>query len=348
MGIPFIQKYRIAHYIYRQRKNGRRHFPLVLMLEPLFRCNLSCAGCGKVGYPEEILNKRLSVGECLSAAEESGAPVVSIAGGESLIHDEMPQIVAALTGMKRFVYLCTNGILLKKHITSYNPSPYLTFSVHLDGRRELHDRITGREGVFDRAVEAMDTLKAGGFRFTVNCTIYSGASAEETAEFFDFVLHRGVEGITVSPGYRYEEAPDKDLFLERAESKRLFREVLRIGRGRGWRFNHSTLFVDFLAGNRGYTCSPWGTVTRNIFGWQRPCYLFADGYVESIRSLLEETDWKRYGPGRNPRCECCMMHSGFEFSAISDMIAHPLRAFSVYLRGPATDGPLAGDPAESR
>ncbi len=345
MSIPLIQKYSISKYIYRQTVAGRLHFPLVLMLEPLFRCNLSCTGCGKIAWPEEVLDRELSADECLAAAEESGAPVVSIAGGESLIHEEMPQIVLGLMSMKRFVYLCTNGLLLKKKIQDYRPSPYLTFSIHLDGPRELHDSLVGRAGVFDHAVEAMRELRARGFRFTVNCTIYNGLGVGAISTFFDFVMGVGAEGITISPGYSYPDASDKGLFLERAASKRLFREILRRGKGRGWKFNHSSFYLDFLAGNRSYGCSPWGTVTRNIFGWQKPCYLFADEYVNNINVLLENTDWPSYGPGVNPQCRNCMMHSGFEATAVNNMISNPLQAFAVYLRGPATDGPFAPDPA---
>jgi hopanoid biosynthesis associated radical SAM protein HpnH len=347
MGVPLIQKYRISRYIYRQKAVGRSRFPLVLMLEPLFRCNLSCSGCGKTTWPEEVLDKRLSAEECQAAAEECGAPVVSIAGGESLIHEEMPQIVTRLTGLKRFVYLCTNGILLKKKLAQYSPSPYLTFSVHLDGCRELHDRLAGKEGVFDSAVNSMLLLRNRGFRFTVNCTIYNGVSAAQAGEFFDFVMRLGAEGITVSPGYDYPGAPQKGLFLKRAESKILFREIFRLGRNRRWRFNHTSFFIDFLSGNRSYQCTPWSTVTRNIYGWQKPCYLFADGYAESVRALLEETEWDRYGPGINPKCEHCMLHSGFEGTAVNDMISHPVQALSVYLRGPITEGPFARDTVKS-
>jgi len=334
MGIPLIQKLRISRYIYRQKATGRSRFPMVLMLEPLYRCNLACAGCGKICWPEEVLDRRLSVAECLSAAEECGAPVVSIAGGESLIHDDLPQIVAGLTAQKRFVYLCTNGILLKRKLAAYRPSPYLTFSIHLDGFRELHDRIVGKDGVFDTAVRAMQLLKNRGFRFTINCTVFNGVSAVQAGEFFDFVMHLGAEGITVSPGYDYPGAPQKGIFLKRPESKQLFREVFRLGRRRKWRFNHSRFFIDFLSGNRVYDCAPWSTVTRNIFGWQRPCYLFADGYAASFRALMEETAWERYGPGNNPQCEHCMLHSGFEGTAVMDMMTHPVQALAGYLKPP--------------
>ena len=345
MGVPFVQKYRISRYIFSQKFRGRRRYPLVLMLEPLFRCNLACAGCGKIGYPEEILDRRLSVEECFGAVEECGAPVVSIAGGEPLIHPEVPQIIAGLVERKKFVYLCTNGLLLKTRIQDYTPSPYLTFSVHLDGRRERHDALAGRPGVFDSAVEAIRLLRAQGFRFIINCTLYEGVAAKEVAEFFGFVLSLGGEGITLSPGYSYADASQQELFLKRTQSKQLFREVFKLGKGRKWKFNQSSLFLDFLAGNRSYRCTPWGNPTRNVLGWQRPCYLLAEGYAPSFQALMEETDWSRYGPGCHPQCTHCMLHSGFEATAVNDTLAHPLKALSVFLRGPGTEGPFAPDPA---
>jgi hopanoid biosynthesis associated radical SAM protein HpnH len=343
MGVPFIQKYRIGQHILSQKLRGRRTYPLVLMLEPLFRCNLACAGCGKTSYPEEILDRRLSREECFSAAEECGAPVVSIAGGEPLIHKDMARIVAGLVKRRKFVYLCTNGLLLKTHLPAYRPSSYLTFSIHLDGERERHDHLAGRAGVFDSAVEAMGLLRARGFRFIVNCTLYAGVTAPKVGEFFDFVLALGAEGITLSPGYSYEDAPPKNLFLKKAQSKLLFREVFKLGKRRRWRFNQSSLFLDFLAGNRSYPCTPWGNPTRNVLGWQRPCYLLAEGHARTFQSLLEETDWSRYGPGRHPQCTHCMLHSGFEATAVNDTFAHPLAALSVFLKGPSTEGPLAPD-----
>ena len=347
MGLPFIQKYRIAQYVFSQKLRGRRRYPLVLMLEPLFRCNLACAGCGKIGYPEEILERRLSVDECFSAVDECGAPVVSIAGGEPLLHKDLPQIVTGLERRKKFVYLCTNGLLLKTHFPNYRPSPYLTFSIHLDGHRGRHDALAGRPGVFDSAAEAIRLLRARGFRFIINCTLYDGGTAKEVGEFFDFVLALGAEGITLSPGYSYARTSPKEMFLQRAQSKRLFREIFKLGKGRKWKFNQSSLFLDFLAGNRIYPCTPWGNPTRNVLGWQRPCYLLAEGYAPSFQALMEETDWSRYGPGRHPQCTHCMLHSGFEATAVNDSLAHPLRALSVFLRGPRTDGPFAPDPAEN-
>lgn len=340
MAIPLIQKYRIAQYIFRQRKGGDKRYPLVLMLEPLFRCNLACEGCGKINYPEEILDRRLSLRECLEAAGECGAPVVSIAGGETLIHGEMPAIVSGLVARKRFVYLCTNGVLLQSRLRDYAPSRYLTFSIHLDGNRDVHDGLAGRPGVFDSAVRAIRLLKENGFRFIVNCTIYSRMDAGRIADFFDYVNSLGAEGITLSPGYDFNGSARPGLFLGRRAGAELIRSVLQKGRGRKWKFNHSALFLDFLAGNRDYRCTPWGTVTRNVLGWQRPCYLFAESYTASYRELMDNTEWDRYGPGRNAHCANCMLHSGFEATAVADAIDHPLKALFVYLRGPGMHKPL--------
>jgi hopanoid biosynthesis associated radical SAM protein HpnH len=264
-----------------------------------------------------------------------------VSGGEPLIHEEMPQIVAGLIKRKRFVYLCTNGLLLRTRFKDYTPSPYLTISVHLDGNRKRHDALT-RQGVYDSAVEAIKSACAKGFRVTINCTLYEGMTVEEIAEFFDFVTALGVEGITVSPGYRYTHTPQKDIFLTKARSKYLFREIFKLGKGRKWRFNQSSLFLDFLAGNQPYQCTPWGNPTRNVLGWQRPCYLFVnEGYATNFKALMEETDWSRYGSGRNPKCANCMLHSGFEPTAVNDTLRHPLKALFVYLRGQRTDGPMA-------
>lgn len=334
MAIPLIQKYRIAQYIFQRRKSGDKRYPLVLMLEPLFRCNLTCAGCGKINYPEEILDRRLGVRECFAAADECGAPVVSIAGGETLIHREMAEITSGLVARKKFVYLCTNGVLLRANLGDYTPSPYLTFSIHLDGRRDVHDGLAGRAGVFDSAVQAIGLLREKGFRFTVNCTIYNRMDAAGIADFFDYINSLGAEGITLSPAYDYNGNSRRDVFLGKQAGAELIGNVLKKGRGRNWRFNHSALFLDFLAGNQDYHCTPWGTVTRNVLGWQRPCYLFADGYAGSFRELMDDTDWNSYGPGSNAHCANCMLHSGFEATAVNDAIDHPFKALFVYLRGP--------------
>ncbi|MDE2089024.1 MAG: adenosyl-hopene transferase HpnH [Gammaproteobacteria bacterium] len=347
MSIPLRQQYQIARYILLQKLRGRRRYPLVLMLEPLFQCNLACAGCGKIDYPDHILRKRLSVEQCLAAVDECGAPVVSIPGGEPLVHKDMPKIVAGIVARKKFVYLCSNALLLKRKLCDYTPSPYLTFSIHLDGLRERHDASVCREGVFDVAVEAIHEARRRGFRVNVNCTLFQGENPDEVAEFFDFCADLDVEGVTVSPGYSYERAPRQDVFLQRRQSKRLFREILKRGKSprRKWPLNHSSLFLDFLAGNQDYPCTPWSNPTRNIFGWQRPCYLMADGgYAESFRALMEETDWDRYGTGRHPACDNCMAHCGYEGTAVEDAVTHPIKALKVHLRGPRTEGEMVPEP----
>jgi len=311
-------------------------------LEPLFRCNLACAGCGKIDYPEEILDRRLTPAECLAAVDECGAPVVSIAGGEPLIHKDMPAIVRGFIQRKKFVYLCTNALLLSRRIDDYAPSPYLTFSVHLDGSRDWHDSSVCRSGVFDEAVAAIRKALQRRFRVTINCTLFHGQSAPEVATFIDHVMALGVEGITISPGFSYEHAPQQEVFIQRQASKQLFRDVFRLGNKRGWRLNHSSLFLDFLAGNQSYHCTPWGNPTRNVFGWQRPCYLLVDeGYAPTFKALMEETDWDRYGTGNNPKCANCMAHCGYEATAVNDAIGHPLKGLRASLRGPKTEGPFA-------
>ncbi len=344
MSIPLLQKYRVARYIAGRKLSREKRYPLVLMLEPLFQCNLACAGCGKIDYPKEILQKRMSVEDALRAVDECGAPIVSIPGGEPLIHKGMPQIVAGIVARKKFVYLCTNAILLARHIDDYSPSPYLTFSVHLDGDRERHDESVCQEGVYDKAVAAIRLARERGFRVTVNCTLFNSEHPEKVAQFFDIAMGLGIEGITVSPGYSYSHAPRQDVFLERSASKRLFREIFKQIKGRStrWHFNHSSLFLDFLAGNQTYQCTPWSNPTYNIFGWQRPCYLLSDeGYAPSFRSLMDDTEWERYGVGRNPRCNNCMAHCGYEGTAVDDAFTHPLKALAVALRGPRTRGPMA-------
>jgi hopanoid biosynthesis associated radical SAM protein HpnH len=347
MGVPLIQQLRIGGYLLKQRLRGRERYPLVLMLEPLFQCNLACAGCGKIDHPTEILEKRVGVEEALKAVDECGAPVVSIPGGEPLIHTEMPEIVRGLVSRKKFVYLCTNALLLKRKMDEYTPSPYLTFSVHLDGSRERHDESVCQEGVYDRAVEAIRMALDRGFRVTINCTLFTGEDPDEVASCFDDVMELGGEGITLSPGYSYSRAPRQDVFMNRRESKQLFREILERGadRAKKWRFNQSSLFMDFLVGNQGYQCTPWSNPTYNIFGWQKPCYLLADeGYAESFQQLMDETPWDRYGVGHNPKCDNCMAHCGYEGTAVADTVAHPIKALEVALRGPDTSKPMVPDP----
>jgi hopanoid biosynthesis associated radical SAM protein HpnH len=325
----------------KQRLLGRERYPLVLMLEPLFRCNLACPGCGKIDYPEEILNRRLSVAQCIEAVEACGAPVVSIPGGEPLIHHEIGEIAAALVARKRFVYLCTNALLLEKKLHLFAPSPYLTFSVHLDGLEHEHDQAVAQDGVFIRAVVAIRAVRAAGFRVNVNATLFDNARAERVAAFFDYVTGLGIEGITVSPGYAYERAPDQTHFLKRQHTKTLFRDIFRLGRGKRWQFSQSTLFLDFLAGNQAYRCTPWSNPTRNVFGWQRPCYLLNEGYAVSFKQLMEETRWEAYGTGNYEKCTDCMVHCGYEGTAVADTVKHPFKALKVWLGGIDTEAPLA-------
>jgi len=344
MGIPLRQMITVGSYVARQRLAGRKRYPLVLMLEPLFRCNLACAGCGKIDYPAKILNQRLSVAECLEAADECGAPVVSIAGGEPLLHRDMAKIVEGLIAKRKYVYLCTNALLMEKKLGEYTPSPYFSWSVHLDGDREMHDKSVCQGGVYDRAVSAIRKAKERGFRVSINCTLFDNADPDKVAQFFDSLEEIGVDGITVSPGYAYERAPDQEHFLNRQKTKELFRAIFRKGnRGRRWRFSQSSLFLDFLAGNQDYRCSPWGNPTRNVFGWQRPCYLLGEGYARTFRELMEETDWDAYGTGNYEKCADCMVHSGYEATAVSDAVRHPLKALKVSLRGVETEAPMVPD-----
>jgi hopanoid biosynthesis associated radical SAM protein HpnH len=325
LGIPAIQKTSIGFYLLRQFLSGKRRFPLVLMLEPLFRCNLRCKGCGKINYPKNILNKQLSVDECIYAVEECGAPVVSIAGGEPLLHPEIHQIVKQLTNLKKFIYLCSNALLVSKRIDEFEPSPYLTFNIHLDGLRERHDALVCHSGGFDRAVDAVRLLVSRQFRVTTNTTLFGEENPENVALFFDFLSSLQIEAMTVAPAFSYETASNQGHFLERAGIRTLFKRIFEIGKDRNWRFNHSPFYLDFLAGGREYECTPWGNPTRNVLGWQRPCYLINESYVGSYKELMETTDWSKYGIGRDPRCDSCMVHCGFEATAVLDSVKNPLK-----------------------
>ncbi|MFL5107978.1 MAG: adenosyl-hopene transferase HpnH [Xanthobacteraceae bacterium] len=340
MAVPFLKEMRLGAYLLKQKLAGRKRYPLVLMLEPLFRCNLACAGCGKIDYPDAILNRRMSVQECLEAVDECGAPMVAIPGGEPLIHKEIGEIVAGIVARKKFVSLCTNALLMEKKLHLFKPSPYLFFSVHLDGLKEHHDKSVCQEGVFDRAVSAIKAAKAKGFAVNVNCTIFDNHPAEEIAKFLDFCSELGV-GVSISPGYAYERAPDQAHFLHRRNTKELFRRVFALRNGKRWNLMHSGLFLDFLAGNQEFHCTPWGMPTRNIFGWQKPCYLLGEGYTRTFKDLMETTDWDSYGTGRYEKCANCMAHCGYEPTAADAAFSNPLRAAWIALRGVRTDGPFA-------
>jgi hopanoid biosynthesis associated radical SAM protein HpnH len=344
LSIPILQKAVVGAYIIRKHLSGQKRYPLALMLEPLFRCNLACSGCGKIDYPENILNQRLSLKECLDSVDECNAPVVSIAGGEPLLHKEMPEIVQSIIARHKFVYLCTNALLMEKKLDQYKPSRFFVWSVHLDGDKQMHDHSVCQEGVYDRAVAAIKLAKNRGFRVNINCTLFNDAQPEKVADFFDTVQAMGVDGITVSPGYAYERAPEQQHFLTRSATRQLFRDILRFGDGgRKWAFSQSSLFLDFLAGNQTYHCTPWGNPARTVFGWQRPCYLLGEGYARTFKELMEETDWDAYGTGKYEKCANCMVHCGYEATAVMDTVTRPLTAFKVALTGVRTKGAMAPD-----
>ena len=342
MGLPLAQVARIGAYTLRQHIKGGK-YPLVLMLEPLLRCNLACPGCGKIDYPDPILNQRLSFQQCMDAIDECGAPAVSIAGGEPLLHRDMAEIVKGYIARKKFVILCTNALLLRKKIDQYAPSPFFTWSIHLDGDKGMHDHAVDKEGTYEVAIEAIKLAKARGFRVQVNCTVFDGADPARLAAYFDTMESLGVE-ITLSPGYAYERAADQEHFLTRERTRNFFRDVFRRGDGgKAWTFTNSPLFLDFLAGNQTYECTPWSMPLRTVFGWQKPCYLVGEGYVDSFAQLMEGTDWDQYGVGKYEKCADCMVHCGFEGTAATDAIRHPLKMMAVGRKGVRTEGPMAPD-----
>ena len=316
MGVPLSQMWTVASYVLGQKLRGRRRYPLVLMLEPLFRCNLACAGCGKIQYPAHILKRQLTPRQCFDAVEECGAPMVSIPGGEPLLHPEIKEIVEGLVARRKYIYLCTNALLLKEKLEAglFKPSKYLTFSVHMDGLAENHDFAVCREGTFDKAVEGIRLAVRMGFRVTTNTTLFEGADPNAVRAFFDGMMGLGVEGMMISPGYAYEKAPDQSGFLKRRETNALFEMILsnRKDGQRRWIFNQSPLFLEFLMGNRNYECTPWGMPCFNIFGWQKPCYLLQEGYADTFAQLMSDTVWENYGHASgNSKCANCMVHSGY-------------------------------------
>lgn len=342
MGIPVLEGARIGAYIVKQHLLGRKRYPLVLMLEPLFRCNLACSGCGKIDYPDKILNQRLPYEDCMEAIDECGAPVVVIAGGEPLLHKDLPRIVRGALDRKKFVTVCTNALLLEKRLGEFEPSSAFNWSVHLDGDREMHDKSVCQDGVYDRAVKAIAAARARGFKVSINCTLFNDADPERVANFLDTLKGLGVNGgATVAPGYAYERAPNQQHFLNRAKTKELFRAIFRRGNGgKKWDFFQSSVFLDFLAGNQTFECTPWGNPARTVFGWQRPCYLLNEGYASTFKELMETTDWDAYGVGNYEKCADCMVHCGFEPSAVKHAITHPWDAIRTALFGVNTEGPM--------
>jgi hopanoid biosynthesis associated radical SAM protein HpnH len=331
LPVPISQMWTVASYVVKQKLARRPRYPLVLMLEPLFRCNLACAGCGKIQYPAHILKKELSPEECFRAVEECGAPMVSIPGGEPLMHSQIGEIVEGLVERKKYIYLCTNALLLKEKISLFKPSKYLTFSVHVDGERDHHDFSVCREGGYEQAIEGVKEALRRGFRVTTNTTLFDGADPNSVRAHFDQMMELGVEGMMLSPGYSYDKAPDQKHFLGKARTKRLFRAILS-NRKSTWRFNQSPLFLEYLMGERHYACTPWGMPTYNIFGWQKPCYLLQDGYADTFQELMEATAWNEYGTeSGNPKCANCMVHSGYEASAVNDTFSS-LRGLAATVR----------------
>src|ERR1700674_5069242 len=319
MAVPISQMWTTATYVLGQKIARRKQYPLVLMLEPLFRCNLACAGCGKIQYPAHILKRQLTPEECFKAVDECGAPMVSTPGGEPLLHPQIAEIVEGLVARKKYIYLCTNALLLKEKLHLFKPSKYLSFSVHVDGQKEHHDFSVCLEGGYDKAIEGIRAALAGGFRVTTNTTLFDGADPNSVRNFFDEMMEVGAEGMMLSPAYSYDKAPDQQHFLGRARTRRLFRAMLS-NRDKKWRFNQSALFLEFLMGKRDYACTPWGMPTYNVFGWQKPCYLLQDGYADTFAELLETTAWENYGTeSGNPKCANCMVHSGYEASAVNDL-----------------------------
>jgi hopanoid biosynthesis associated radical SAM protein HpnH len=327
MAVPVSQMWTVASYVLRQKMAGRQRYPLVLMLEPLFRCNLACAGCGKIQYPAHILKTDLSPEDCFKAVDECGAPMVSIPGGEPLMHPQIAEIVEGLVARKKYIYLCTNALLLKEKLHLFKPSKYLSFSVHVDGQKEHHDFSVCREGGYELALDGIREAVKAGFRVTTNTTLFDGADPNSVRTFFDEMMEVGVESMMVSPGYSYDKAPDQKHFMGRARTRRLFRTMLS-NRKKTWRFNQSPLFLEYLMGKRNYKCTPWGMPTYNIFGWQKPCYLLQDGYAESYKELMETTEWASYGTeSGNPQCANCMVHCGYEPSSVDDTFGS-LRGFA--------------------
>ncbi|MFO0871848.1 MAG: adenosyl-hopene transferase HpnH [Pirellulales bacterium] len=318
MSVPWTQMWTVLRYVVAQRLRGRKRYPLVLMLEPLLRCNLACAGCGKIQHPPEVLRQQLTPEQCWAAADECGAPVVSIPGGEPLLHPQIDTIVEGLVARRKYVYLCTNALRLEEMLPRFRPSRYLAFSIHLDGPREEHDHAVCRSGVFDIALSAIQAARRGGFRVTTNTTLFAGLDPHRFRAFFDQLMQLGVEGLTLAPGYRYAKAPDQDHFLSRDATHEVFRQLFA-GAARRWRLNHTPLYLAFLQGHWPLECSPWGNPTYNVFGWQRPCYLLEEGSCATFAELMSETPWERYGRASgHAACRDCMAHCGYEPSAVAD------------------------------
>ena len=317
MPVPIRQSMRIGRYIFAQKLARRERFPLLVELEPLYQCNLACEGCGKIQQPDELLRRRMPVADAIAAIEESGAPMVSIAGGEPLIHPDIHVMAAELIKRRKYVFLCTNALLMERKMDLFKPSQYFAWAVHIDGLRERHDESVCRDGVFDKAIAAIAEAKRRGFRVTTNTTFFTHDTPDTVRRVLDFLNDEAkVDAMMISPAYAYERAPDQDHFLGVKETRKLFSEAFADGRRDRWRLNHSPLFLDFLEGKADFDCTAWAIPSYSLLGWQRPCYLMSDGYVKTYKELIETTDWSKYGRGKDPRCDNCMAHCGYEPTAV--------------------------------
>lgn len=316
MVFPWQLSFSLTKYLLGNKLKGKKRFPLVLMLEPLFRCNLNCEGCGRIKEYRDVIDQMLTVEECLAAVDEAGAPVVSLTGGEPLLHPDIKQIVEGILAKKKFVYLCSNGLLLEESLEKFSPNPYFSFVLHLDGLAETHDSFTGRKGVFEAAVAGIKAAKRRGFQVRTNTTIYKGTDLKEIEELFTLLSGLGVDGIMVAPAFNFETV-SSDVFLSRKEINEVFQAIYELRKR--FRFYNTPIYLEFLAGKRDLPCFPWSTPTRNPKGWRRPCYLIADEHCHSFKELMEETHWEKYGVGKDPRCANCMVHCGFEASALDEV-----------------------------
>ncbi|HUO40214.1 MAG TPA: adenosyl-hopene transferase HpnH [Mycobacterium sp.] len=315
--MPLHQSLRLGSHLLKQKLLGRSKFPILVELEPLFACNLACAGCGKIAHPASVLKQRMPVGQAVSAVLESGAPIVSIAGGEPLMHKEIDEIVRRLLDRRKIVFLCTNAVLLPKHLHRFRPHRNFAWMVHIDGLRERHDASVCRAGVFDQAVSAIKQAQAEGFRVLTNTTFFDTDTPQDVIDVLDYLNDElGVDNMQISPGYAYERAPDQEHWLSVEQTRQLFAKAFDGGRRKKWRLNHSPLFLDFLEGKVDFGCTAWAIPSYSIKGWQRPCYLLDDGYADTYSELISGTDWDSFGRGKDPRCANCMAHCGYEPTAV--------------------------------
>ena len=304
----------MAGYLTRKGLSGDKKFPLVMMLEPLHACNLTCTGCGRIREYKSTINEILTVEECMAAVDDCGAPIVSICGGEPLIYPEIGRLASEILARKKHIYLCTNGMFIRKRLADFKPTSRLFFNVHLDGLEKTHDICVERDGVFREAIEGIKVAKAAGFLVTSNTTIYKETDIEEIAELFAYLQTLGVDGHMLSPAYSYGAVMTKEIFMSRAEIREKFQQASALLE----RYNivTSPIYMEFLRGERELMCTAWGNPTYNPRGWKGPCYLITDEHHKTFRELIDKTPWEKYGKGRDPRCEDCMVHAGYEASAV--------------------------------